>query len=113
MANYVYCEHNNYDTIDFYVEHNHKKYYLFTQRWRRGIVNYFQNKVTVTRSLDKTYAMSDRALCDTMNKLPMYLRYLEREQGIVLLDKKASKPRLYKANCTRCNSTTDILCQVA
>lgn len=95
----IYCE-ISYDVVkeqayhEFYVTADGKKYYLFKQEYRKGVREYFrQDGVTLDRALNNGYANS--AVRRTIDKLPNYIRYIEKEYGIAILNKTKKKEALY------------------
>ena len=48
---------------------------------------YFQNGVCINRALDHARAHGDTAVLCIMDKLPSYIRYVEREYGLKVLRK--------------------------
>ena len=69
---------------------------MFSQKYRRGVKQYFHNKVTLNDALDISRSRRDTALIRTKAKLLMYIKYIEKEYGIVILDntlKKIAKTR--------------------
>ena len=66
-------------------------HYLFSQNYRRGVNNYFQNGVRINNAIDFSRAKGDRAIIRTMEKLPSYIKYIEREYEIEVLRKTARR----------------------
>jgi hypothetical protein len=98
MANFIYSRTTDKDLQTFYLVNNGKEYYLFTQKFYRGVKNYFHNKVLLNDALDMTKTNRDTALIRTKAKLPMYIKYIEKEYGIFVLEnsiKKKAKTRSY------------------
>ena len=97
MANFIYSKTTDKDLQSFYLVNNGKEYYMFTQKYRRGVKDYFHNKVLLNDALDISKSNRDKALIRTKTKLPMYIKYLEKEYGLVILDntfKKKAKTRI-------------------
>ena len=96
MANFIYSRTTDKDKQTFYLVSQDREYYLFTQKFRRGVKEYFHNKVLLRDALDVSKSRRDTALIRTMTKFPMYIRYIEKEYGITVLEstmKKQSKTR--------------------
>lgn len=92
----IYCKSQK-NVNHFYLCHEGEEYYLFTQSYRRGVTAYFCRGVTCDKALDFGKARHDTAVKNTMEKLPSYLRYIEKEYGIEVLRKTVKKNRrLYK-----------------
>ena len=72
----IYCKENANGKIDFYIVTEGVHYFLFSQkRYKRG--------------------RSDYAIHRTMTKLPGYIKFIEKEYGIAVLNQ--SKRRLQEA----------------
>lgn len=92
MCMRICCEvkSNNIDT--FYLMNGSEKIFLFNQNRRKGVEDYYcGNGVTLNRAL-KLPSLgrgSDRkrskALRRTMDKLPIYIKYIEKEYGIKVM----------------------------
>ncbi len=78
------------DVHHFYLNVDNQKYYLFTQKAYLGIFNYFR-KPRVLNEIQFKKAHEDHRLLQTMEKLPKYIRYIEKEMGLTLLDKTRKK----------------------
>lgn len=98
MKNYIYSKTTDKGQQSFFLVVNGQEYYLFTQKFYRGVKNYFQNKVLLSKAIDFSSANNDTALLRTMEKLPAHIRYVENEYGIIALNKTARKTKQYKVN---------------
>ncbi len=77
------------------MDYGPKRYFLFFQPYKKGVADYFGNGVYLDRALDCSRARRDTAILHTMAKLPMYIRYVEKEYGLkVLSDGSTRKPVL-------------------
>lgn len=85
------CERTGNGMHDFYMEQNGIQYYLFTQKFRKGVDSFFRNGVTLEKAQNRKKAKGDTAILRTMDKLMMYIRYVEKETGITALRKTASR----------------------
>lgn len=96
MANFIYSRTTDKDKQTFYLVSQDREYYLFTQKYRKGVKEYFHNKVLLRDALDVSKSRRDAALIRTKTKFPIYIRYIEKEYGITVLEstmKKQSKTR--------------------
>ncbi len=96
MANFIYSRTTDKDKQSFYLVNNDREYYLFTQAFRKGVKAYFHNRVLLRDALDVSKGHRDTALIRTKTKLPMYIRRVEKEYGITVLEstlKKQSRVR--------------------
>ena len=90
----IYCRHNH-SNLDFFIADRGKEYFLFTQKWHRGIEEYFKHGVALDRAINHSKSRSDRMIHKVKSKLPMQIRYIEKEYGIAFLEQ--SKRRLAAA----------------
>ena len=91
----VYCRTTERGIHTFYLNAGGEEYYLFRQNFRRSVSEYYRYGVMLDGALDKSKAKGNAALMHTMEKLPMYLRYIEREYDIRVLDKTIKKAKKY------------------
>ena len=85
MKTAIYCKTVSEGVQSFFVSCDGRSHYLFSQGYRKGVKDYFGRGVTVDRALDFSRACGDHAVIRTMEKLPSYIRYVEREYGIEVL----------------------------
>ena len=85
------CKRAGKGMHNFYMEQNGEQYFLFTQKFRRGVDNFFRNGVTLEKAQNRKKANGDTAILRTMDKLMMYIRYAEKEHGIIALKKTSLK----------------------
>ena len=95
MQTKIYCKTLSKGMHSFYLNHNGKDYLLFCQDYRRGVNNYFKNGVRFDEARNYSKAHGDTALMRTMDKIPMYVEYLEKENGIQVLNKTKKKNICY------------------
>ena len=91
MANMIFCKTTAKGVQSFYVSANGETHYLFSQSFRRGVKNYYERGVYISEAINFTKAKGNTAVVHTMEKLPAYIRYIEREYGIAVLRKTARK----------------------
>lgn len=91
MKSMIYCEPTKRGVHSFYLVMGGKKYYLFSQKYRKGVHRYFSKGVSVNQSIDYSKAHKDTALKKTMSKIPMYLKYIEKEWDLQILEKTKRK----------------------
>ncbi|MBR4344696.1 MAG: hypothetical protein IKP88_18675 [Lachnospiraceae bacterium] len=70
-----------------YLVAENKEYYLFRQAYRRGVADYYRKGVTVDAAINYSKAKYDNSVIHTMSKLLSHIRYVEKESGIVVLDR--------------------------
>lgn len=86
MKAMIYCESDKKGTLKFYIRSNGEDYFLFTQTFRVSVARYYRRGVTVDQALRLNQSkMRNHAMAKITEKLPSYLRYLEREYSVQLL----------------------------
>jgi len=84
----VYDEHKDQAYHDFYIKYENKDYFLFRQKYRKGIKEYFgYNGVTLTRAFKNHWNKLDTAVVRTIDKIPIYIRYIEKEYDLAILER--------------------------
>ena len=81
----ISCTVGSYGKHCFFLNIGAHSYFLFSQNYRRGVNNYFRTGVRLDEALDVCRSKGDCAIIRTMEKLPSYIRYVEREYGITVL----------------------------
>ena len=92
----IYCKTTAKGTLTFFVEAQGETHLLFSQSFRRGVNDYFGSGVNVDRALDFSRAKGNTAIERTMQKLPSYIRYIEREYDLEILRKTAKNNAKHK-----------------
>lgn len=87
MKSMIYCQTTKKGVLSFYLVLDGKRYYLFSQKYRKSVKQYFRRGVSINQSIDFSKAHKNTALEKTMSKIPMYLRYVEKEYRIQVLQK--------------------------
>lgn len=105
MKTIVYCKTVAKDTLGLFAKIGDKEYFLFNQSYRKSIKEYFYNGVCVDNINNYSSAHSC-AVRKIMDKLPAYIRYIEKEYDVAIYEKtketrssKKSKP--YKRQAFR------------
>lgn len=99
MAGVIYCYLSNQKVHEFYLSVSGNTYYLFSQKYRKSVHKYYRDGVHLKDAIDFSKSHRDNAIVHTMQKLPMYIRYAEKENGIAILNKtkmRSSKDRKYQ-----------------
>ena len=96
MANTIYCETTAKGIQSFFINANGETHFLFSQNFRRGVKDYFERGVRIDEAINFKRANGNSAIIHTMEKLPSYIRYVEREYGMEVLRKTARKNQAYK-----------------
>lgn len=78
----------------FFLDVDGKKHYLFRQDYRKGVDTFFSRSVRLNTAIDFSRSHHDKALSRTMEKILMYVRYVEKEKDIAVLERTIRKRRL-------------------
>ena len=96
MANTIYCETTAKGVQSFFINANGETHFLFSQNFRRGVKDYFERGVRIDEAINFKRANGNSAIIHTMEKLPAYIRYVEREYGMEVLRRTARKNQTHK-----------------
>ena len=86
----VTCKTTAKDTQTFYVNVNGKEYFLFEQEYRISVKKHFRKGMTINQINDYSNVTSN-AVKRTLEKLPSYIRYIEKEYDIAIYEKTKKK----------------------
>ena len=100
MKPQIYCRTTDKGVHSFYLWVDGNEYYLFRQNYRKGVHAYFRKGIRLDEVYDYSKAKHDNAIIRTLSKLPMYIRYVESEYGLVVL-KQTQKKQKYVRECER------------
>ena len=87
----VYCKATDKGVHTFYLAQGGEEYFLFHQSFRRGVKEYFGRGVSIDEAFNFGRSHHNTALIHTMEKLPAYIKYVEKEYGIEVLKQTAKK----------------------
>ena len=96
MANTIYCKTTEKGVQSFFINANGETHFLFSQNFRRGVKDYFERGVRIDEAINFKRANGNSAIIHTMEKLPAYIKYVEREYGMEVLKRTARKNQTYK-----------------
>lgn len=91
MMTEIYCKQMVRGTHSFYLSTDEGDFFLFQQSFRRSVRDYFEGGVRLDKALDHSRANRDVNVIRTISKLPMYIRYVEKEYGITVLEQTKRK----------------------
>ena len=91
MKTRIFCKTTSKGVQSFYLQCNDGTFFLFCQNYRRGVKEYFSCGVTLSDALDFSHGGTNSAIKKTKEKLPSYIRYIEREYDISVLEKTIKK----------------------
>ena len=97
MSARIFCRTTAKGVSSFYVSVDGETLFLFSQNYHSGVRHYFRGPISVTRAIDFSCAKGNKALLRTMEKLPAYIRYVEREYGVEVLKQTKRKNARRKA----------------
>lgn len=78
--------------LRFYLEVNNDRYFLFNQRYRSGVAKYFENGIDLNTAITKRSVDND-CIKKVITKIPSYIKYIEKEFGISVLNQTIKKQR--------------------
>ena len=88
----IYCRKTTKGNLNFYLKTGRNEFYLFSQKYRATIYEYYCHYRTLEEALDHGRATRSRILLHVMSKLPRYIKYVEEEENFqVLRSSKQSK----------------------
>ena len=91
MKTNVICMIDAKGKHSFYLNVAGARYYLFQQNFYRGVNEYYKNGVPLDRAMSFAHSHKDNAIIRTMQKLPMYIKYIEKEYSITVFNKTAKR----------------------
>ena len=89
----VFCKTVGENQVGFYLQVADKEYFLCKQRYYGSMWRYFSGGVDIHDLFTKAGKHS-HAVREAKMKLPAYIQYVEREEGIRVLDKSMKKADL-------------------
>ena len=70
----------NVDRIHFYYVSGGKRYYLFSQKFSKGVYEFFKNGRSESELYNFSGWRKNPRLGKTIEKIPMYIRYVMKEE---------------------------------
>ncbi len=95
----IICKVPEKGTHAFYYIDGNKEYYLFSQDFRQSIKEIFAIGVNINEL--KNITSKSHAVNRTLDKLPAYIKYIENEYGIEILNKTKNKNKKIKTKYKR------------
>lgn len=86
----VFCTTNN-NFNNFYIADGKNEYYLFSQKYRRIVNQFYCNGVSLDRAIKHSEGRRKQVLHHTMSKLKLYIKYIEKEYDIIFLNSTKRK----------------------
>lgn len=90
MNSFIFCEKDpkHYEKINFFLEHDGVKYYLFTQHYSNTAYYRFKDKMRLENAMKH---QSGFQLKSFNEKLPKYIKFIEDYEHITILQKSFKK----------------------
>ena len=99
MQTKIYCKEQKRGTLSFYLKYMGVDYFLFYQHFKSGTNDYYKNGVSLDEAINYSRWQRNWAVFKTMGKIPMYIKYIDKETNIQILNKtKAKKIRHMSVN---------------
>lgn len=99
MKAMIFCKTTAKGIHTFYLTTDGQRYFLFNQDYRKGVQKYFGRGVSINEAINYSRSHNDTAVMRTMSKIPMYVKYVEKEYEIEVLEqtkKRNSKNSKYR-----------------
>lgn len=108
MKTKIYCKPSARGIHSFYLVFNGAEYYLFSQNYRKGVHRYFSGGVSLQDAMDYSKTKNDHAIINTMSKIPMYVKYIEKEYELAVFEKTKKHSRRRAATECDCKNTANM-----
>ena len=95
MTAKIYCEEQTRGMLTFFIRVNGKEHFLFAQKYKRSVQEFFANPITISNSIEFSKSRRDYAISKTMEKIPMYIRYYENLNNVAILKKTIKSQKKY------------------
>lgn len=100
MKTTIYCKPTAKGVHSFYLMVGTEEFFLFSQAYRKGVEEYYGRGVRIDESMKYSRAHNDSAITRTMDKIPMYVKYIEKEYAIEVLEQtKKRSSQNYRMRC--------------
>ncbi len=96
MRTMIYCKPTEKGIHSFYLNNGSDDLYLFSQAYRKSVEAYYGKGVPFENATRYSKAHNDCAIMRTMSKIPMYIRYIEKEYGIAVLNKSKRNSKILR-----------------
>ncbi len=101
MKTTIRCEVASNDFLSFYLDTPEGSFFLFHQAYKSSAYSYYGRGVRLQEALDFSKSHRNTVVLKIMQKLPSYIKYVEKEQGIVVLEQTERKRRKAEKRHTR------------
>ncbi len=96
--NRIYCVKNENDTLDFFITGSSGERYICTQKPYKTLYDMYRIPVPVHKAVNFKRADENTILRKFMEKLPVYLRYIEKYDGYDNMKKRKNASHKRKIN---------------
>ena len=93
----VFCKTTAKATQSFFVKVGGRDYFLFQQDFRKSNKEFFRNGVGV-HAINNYSGVHSTAVRKTLDNLPSYIRYIEKEYDVAIYEKTKKKLETKKKN---------------
>lgn len=91
MNTIISCKQDKRGLHSFYVNFCGKDYYLFSQNYHTGVNKYFSSGVSLHKVFDMKTAKKNHCIIKTITKVRPYIKYIEKEYGLKILEETKNK----------------------
>lgn len=89
---YIVCKDSNIKgTLNFYLCIGNEEVFLFSQKFRHSVYNYYRTGTDLSSALDFKKAHHDKAIINVMRKLPANISYVEKNYGYIIMERTKKK----------------------
>ena len=99
MKTEIYCKPTEKGIHSFYLVMGSEEFFLFSQAYRKGVDDYYGSGVLLNVAMNYSKAHKDSAITRTMSKIPMYVRYIEKEYDLAVLERTKRSSQNYRLRC--------------
>ena len=94
MKTTIYCKPTAQGIHSFYLLTDAGEYFLFSQNYRKGVQRYFSKGVRLDQARNYAKTNKDTAIIKTMDKLPIYIKYVEKNTAFLFLNRPKKENKL-------------------
>lgn len=89
---YIVCKNSNIKgTLNFYIYIGNEEVFLFTQKFKHGMYNFFRNGTDLNTALDFKKAHRDKGIINIMRRLLANISYVEKNYGYSIMERTKKK----------------------
>ena len=82
----IICKATKHGKQNFFLLNGMDEYFLFNEDFKKGVHDYYFRGVRLDDANNFSKCKRNTALMKTMSKIPMYVKYLEREHGLEIFE---------------------------